>query len=256
VITVKDHIFGLAQAQTLTRLVATKYLVHHTRAPPKTSLSFFKLLPGRSSLPTKERKMKMSCPLASACVFFLLAGVLFKPVSAQVGVEVCACFPSVYTFVLRFDQICAETSLPSAGVDSTVCIVNPLISSPTFEDEVPVAVSTIDIIELGTDFAPIAFSIVTGDFRSGDSFQYASALSTPEGVEMLEELGVFPGGLQLNINGRNAADEFITNVWTILFKNECGLFPVISEGDQIGWTKFVSFVPLTAEDRVSKLFLS
>jgi hypothetical protein len=196
--------------------------------------------------------MKMSRP--SACVFFLLAGVLFKPVSAQVGVEICACFPSVYTFVLEFDQLCEETSIPSAGINSTVCFVSPAVSSPTFDDEVPVAVSSIDILELGQDLSPIANTVVTGNFRSGDNFTYASVLSSQEGLDMVEELGVFPGGLQLNINGRNALDEFITNVWIITFNNECGLFPVISEGDQIGWTKFVSFALLVNEGRVSKVF--
>jgi hypothetical protein len=190
----------------------------------------------------------------AACVFFLLAGVLFRPVSAQVGVEICACFPSVYTFVLEFDQLCEETSIPSAGINSTVCFINPAVNSQTFEDEVPVAVSTIDVLELGLNLRPIAITKVTGDFRSGDSFRYASVLSTPEGVDRVEKLGVFPGGLQLNINGRNALDEFITNVWTITFNNECGLFPVISEGDQIGWTKFVSFPLLVTEDRASKFF--
>jgi hypothetical protein len=191
----------------------------------------------------------------SACGYFLLAGVLFRPVSAQVGVEIyCACSPSVYTFVLDFDQRCEETSIPSAGINSTVCFVNPAVNSPTFEDEVPVAVSTIDVLELGLNLRPIAQTTVTGEFRSGDSFRYASVLSTPEGVDRVAELGVFPGGLQLNINGRNTLDEFITNVWTIIFNNKCGLFPVISEGDQIGWTKFVSFARLVTEYRVSKLF--
>jgi hypothetical protein len=81
-------------------------------------------------------------------------------------------------------------------------------------------------------------------------------VSTPEGVDMVNELGVFPGGLQLNINGRNALDEFITNVWVIFFNNECGLFSVIAEGDQIGWTKFVSFFGLVREDRSSRFYWS
>jgi hypothetical protein len=197
--------------------------------------------------------MKMS--RSSARFFLLLAGVLFKSVSAQVGVELCACFPSVYTFIFQFDQICAETSIPGAGVSSTVCFVSPAEASPTFVDEVPVAVSSIDVLELGQDLAPISSTQVTGDFRSGDNFTYASVVSTPEGVEMVNELGVFPGGLQLNINGRNALDEFITNVWVIFFNNECGLFRVIAEGDQIGWTQFVSFVVLVREDRASSFLL-
>lgn len=184
---------------------------------------------------------------------FLLAGVLFKSASAQAGRELCACFPSVYTFVFQFGQLCSETSISGTGVSSTVCFVSPAVANPAFEDEVPVAVSSIDVLELGQDLAPIASTQVTGDFRSGDSFTYASVVSTPEGVDMVNELGVFPGGIQLNINGRNALDEFITNVWVIFFDNECGLFPVISEGDQIGWTQFVSFALLVRKDRASSL---
>jgi hypothetical protein len=86
------------------------------------------------------------------------------------------------------------------------------------------------------------------------SFAYSSVVSTPQGVDMVTERGVFPGGLQLNINGRNALGEFITNVWVIVFNNECGIFPVISEGDQIGWTKFVSVAPFLMRNRVSKVF--
>jgi hypothetical protein len=209
-------------------------------------------------LPSKYQKktMSMKMSLPSAWFFFLVAGVLFKSVSAQGGVELCACFPSVYTFIFQFGQVCAETSIPGAGVSSTVCFVSPAESSATFEDEVPVAVSSIDVLELGQDLTPIASTQVTGDFRSGDSFTYASVVSTPEGVDMVNELGVFPGGLQLNINGRNALDEFITNVWVIFFNNECGLFSVIAEGDQIGWTKFVSFVGLVREDRASRFYWS
>jgi hypothetical protein len=190
----------------------------------------------------------------SAWVFFLIVEVLLRPVSAQVGVELCACFPSVYTFVLEFDQLCEETSISGAGVDRTGCSVTPADESVEFTDEVPVAVSSIDVLELGLNLAVIATTQVIGTFRSGDSFAYSSVVSTPEGIDMVTERGVFPGGLQLNINGRNALGEFITNVWVIVFNNECGIFPVISEGDQIGWTKFVSVAPFLMRNRVSKVF--
>jgi hypothetical protein len=200
----------------------------------------------------RDRNIRTS--RTSAWVFFLIVEVLLRPVSAQVGVELCACFPSVYTFVLEFDQLCEETSIPGAGVDQTSCSVTPADASAEFSDEVPVAVSSIDVLELGLNLGVIATTQVTGSFRSGDSFTYSSVVSTPEGIDMVTERGVFPGGLQLNINGRNALDEFITNVWVIVFTNDCGIFPVISEGDQIGWTKFVSVVPFLMRNRVSKVF--
>jgi hypothetical protein len=234
--------------------VAKHLLVQLTRTHLwRLACQSFNHFPIQAACQRKQKKtMSMKMSRTQAWVF-LLAGVLFKSASAQAGRELCACFPSVYTFVFQFGQLCSETSISGTGVSSTVCFVSPAVANPAFEDEVPVAVSSIDVLELGQDLAPIASTQVTGDFRSGDSFTYASVVSTPEGVDMVNELGVFPGGIQLNINGRNALDEFITNVWVIFFDNECGLFPVISEGDQIGWTQFVSFALLVRKDRASSL---
>lgn len=197
----------------------------------------------------RQHRRRSNSRQTTALFFFILLEALLSPASAQIGVELCACFPSVYTFILNFDQACNETSIPGAGIDRTDCFVSastPPGSGGDPTDEVPVAVSNVDILELGQNLRVIASTRVTGDFRSGDDFSYASVLSTPEGVAMAEEQGIFPGGLQLNIQGRNALDEFITNVWVIVFSNDCGLFPVIEEGDQIGWTTFVSVVAVVA----------
>jgi hypothetical protein len=56
-----------------------------------------------------------------------------------------------------------------------------------------------------------------------------------------------PRGFQLSITGRNALEETIVNNWVVLYDNNCGIFPVVTEGMIAGWTVFVS------ENAVSRL---
>jgi hypothetical protein len=49
-----------------------------------------------------------------------------------------------------------------------------------------------------------------------------------------------PRGFQLSLTGRNAIEQNIVNNWVVLYDNDCGIFPVVTEGMVAGWTVFVS----------------
>jgi hypothetical protein len=179
--------------------------------------------------------------------FALMGLFLFGSVGAQIGIDQCACFPSTYTFMLDLGQLCSQTSLPSSGIESTTCSV--LSESGTvLNNMVPTSVSEITVHELGQTLGTGIFptQIPGTSFITGDSFTYtSSSVGTQEGLNTSIASGVFPRGLQLQLRGINLFSEIVDNNFTIVFSNECDVFPVVQEGDQIGWVKFVSISSLS-----------
>jgi hypothetical protein len=164
----------------------------------------------------------------------------FQPASveAQVGVTVCSCAPSVYSFILNLTAICNETSVSGLGVERTECISEGTgADANSVTDFVPVAVSNVEIIELDETLLPLSFYSDDGDFRSGDVIEYTSIVDN----QIVDESRI-PRGLQLNFMGRNSLEQSIGNVVTIVFNNDCGAFPVLQEGDTLGWAIFVSLL--------------
>jgi hypothetical protein len=174
--------------------------------------------------------------------FALLGFYLFGPVDAQIGIDQCACFPSTYTFVLDLGQLCAQTSLPSSGIESTTCSVLSE-SGAFFPNMVPVSVSQITVFELDQNLGTIIPTPIPGNsFITGSSFTYTSSLvGTQERLNTSIASGAFPRGIELQLRGMNLFSEIIINRFTIVFSNACDVFPVVQEGDQIGWVNFVSF---------------
>jgi hypothetical protein len=173
--------------------------------------------------------------------FSLLGLFLFGTVGAQIGTDQCACFPSTYTFVLDLGQLCTQTSLPSSGIESRTCSVFSE-SGDVLTTMVPVSVSQITVLELGQNLGTIIPTQIQGDsFITGASFTYTSSfVGTQEGLDTSISSGVFPRGLELQLRGLNLFSEIIINRFTIVFSNACDVFPVVQEGDKIGWVKFVS----------------
>jgi hypothetical protein len=173
---------------------------------------------------------------------FALLGFLLRPAGAQIiGIDQCACFPSIYTVVLNLSQTCTQTSLPSSGIESTTCSVLSE-SGGAVSGMVPVSVSEITVFELGQNLGTIITEPITGDvFTTGTTFFYlSSSVGTQEGLDTSIASGVFPRGLELQLRGLNLFNEIIINRVTIVFSNECDVFPVVRSGDQIGWVNFVS----------------
>jgi len=102
-------------------------------------------------------------------------------------------------------------------------------------------VSSVTVLELDRLLRVIAQTPYRDDFRDGDTFTYTSIAATPEGIATLTP-DRWPGGLQLDIVGVNRNEEPITNVWIILFENNCGIYPILEVGDVVGWTILVSIL--------------
>jgi hypothetical protein len=97
----------------------------------------------------------------------------------------------------------------------------------------------VDILELAQDFTVLAQENVTGGFEDGNSFSYTSIIGdTGNAIEV-------PRVLQLNIFAVNAENQPIVNFFAISFTNDCGFYPVLSEGNSAGWIELVSFSGLS-----------
>jgi hypothetical protein len=162
-------------------------------------------------------------------------GLLTSLLSGASGQDICSCSPSSYDFVFDFSLFCPPVNITVGdGIQETSCSVTPF-GDPNVIDLIPVSVQSIDILELGQDLRVVVQENIVGNFVNGDSFQYVA--NTPE--QMTSPLDI-PRAIQLNINGVNVNDEPILNVAIITFTNDCGTFPVLFDGQSIGWYFFVS----------------
>jgi len=153
----------------------------------------------------------------------------------RIGVDICACQPSVYEFTFDFLLACDDFNVTGPGISEFTCFLN--FEGENVTDVVPVAVSRVEILELDQLLQVVAQTQINGDFRSGDIFQYTSITATE--TDMLNASSI-PRGFQLSITGRNAVEQTIVNDWAVLYDNDCGIFPVVTEGMVAGWTIFVS----------------
>lgn len=174
---------------------------------------------------------------AVVAVLIWLNLVAVSPVQAQVvGTELCACNPAVYTFELLFDaDLCEFTNVDGLGIQNSNSFCAPAGVDQDVENFAPIAISQIDILELDQTLVPFAFQPIRGSFRNGDTFTYTSVTATNPNLPDNR----LPGGFQMNIIGINELEQAIQNVWIITFTNECGIFPIFTEGEQIGWTRLV-----------------
>jgi hypothetical protein len=155
----------------------------------------------------------------------------------EVGEDVCACSASSYEFTFDFSLFCPPVNITIGdAVSATSCLVSPF-GSPDVTDLVPVAVQSIDILELGQDLSVLVQENIEGNFGDGDSFRYTSVAANPDAIGGYLDI---PRAIQINAVGVNVQDEPIINVYIITFTNDCGAYPVLFEGQYAGWTRFVS----------------
>lgn len=184
---------------------------------------------------TSQRESRRSV-LKAIGLFACAAGA-----QAQViGDELCACTPTRYEFTLDFTKVCPPTNVTLGdGIASASCLIGPF-GDPSTSDLVPVAIDTIDILELGQDVKVIVKETLEGEFIQGDTFDYQSITSTAEELNGAEDI---PRAIQINLNGRNAGGEGLINVFIISFTNSCDVYPVLQENESAGWAVFVSCPP-------------
>lgn len=184
----------------------------------------------------RSSSFQLPLGVGTLTVFLGWLGFVASPVSAQPGVELCACNPAVYTFELIFDALCEDTNVEGLGIRNSDCFTSPAGIDQEIENFRPVSVNAIDILELDQTLVPFAFQPIRGSFRNGDIFTYSSVTASDPNLP----LDRLPGGFQMNLVGVNGLDQAIQNVWIITFTNECGIFPIFSIGEQIGWTRLVN----------------
>jgi len=49
-----------------------------------------------------------------------------------------------------------------------------------------------------------------------------------------------PRGIHFVITGLNAVEQTVVNTFIVLFDNDCGIFPLLTERQTIGWIILVS----------------
>jgi hypothetical protein len=171
--------------------------------------------------------------------YMLLAWLIRLAGSQTIGVDICACSPSVYTFQLNFAINCSmETVKDNPGVLDAECRVSGLRPEDNVTDLLPVKVSTVEILELGANQQVIQSGFYKEGYFDGATISYTSITGSPDALNLTVDQ--IPRGLQLNILGQNAKEEDILNYWIVLFTNQCNAFPVFEVGDMIGWTTIVS----------------
>jgi len=86
-------------------------------------------------------------------LLFVCPSFLIKTANGQVGVTICACSPSVYTFQFNFSSMCDDTTVGgNPGIIDWDCLVDGLQESDQVTDLIPVAISTATVLELNADF--------------------------------------------------------------------------------------------------------
>ena len=121
------------------------------------------------------------------------------------------------------------------GISETACeALNQDGTQPDDGDDVPVTITSVQILELNREDQPLSQETRDGVFVDGQEFNYTSV--TVRNPDLDEAVGA----LQIALDGRNAQGAQIINSWIIKFTNECGIFPLLEADDQIGWTVFVS----------------
>ena len=156
---------------------------------------------------------------------------------------ICPCAPNSYKFTLDFSLTCTSgNSILGDAVAETFCIVRPSDGNssvnPAVSDLVPVSVQSIKIYEFDQYESILKEETIGGDFKDGDTFSFIS--NAGRGVNI-------PKKIQLFIYGQNKDGEELINIYIITFTNDCGAFPVLSDGQSVGWTRFVSIFYIAKE---------
>lgn len=167
---------------------------------------------------------------------FGIVAVLVAPAGAQVGETICACSPATIEFQLNFSLTCADADVGGDGVLATDCSVTPFQGGEV-STLVPVNVFSVDFLELDQNLEVLNQESSFVNFDDGAVFNFTS-FSAGGGVNPI----TVPKTLIVSLIGRNVDREPLFMQYLITYSNACDAFPVLTAGEQIGWTRFVSCV--------------
>ena len=168
-------------------------------------------------------------------VLVLSVSVCLDCALAQVGTKLCACQPAVYEITLNFTVTCEAVDVQGPGILETACRIDKETTDDV-TDLVPAQVTEIQFLELNGNLQTLQQEARTGSFRAGNMVQYTSVLA----VQPSFDEDTLPAAFQVIMRGVNAVDQPIQMFWVITYSNDCGVFPVLTEGQKQGWSIFVS----------------
>lgn len=157
-----------------------------------------------------------------------------------IGTDLCFCQPAVYKLQLNFSIQCPDSTVSNStpGIVGIGCLIESRGQTENITDPFPILVSEVQIIEIGPTLEVVGQAVYTGAFDDGAILQYTSVILTKPSDISVSNL---PKSFQVTITGINALEESLTQIWIIKYENDCGIFPLLTVGQQVGWTEFVSF---------------
>ena len=167
--------------------------------------------------------------------------LVFVPTMAaqqQVGVDLCACQPSVYSLRLQLNLTCSDATVTMGlpGIRDTTCIVDKLADT-NVTDFQPTLINEIQFLETDQEGNIVRQVLLADGYVNGDVVEYTSFVM---GESSEIDAVSLPSGFSVFITAQNAAGEPILQTWAIQFSNDCSVYPVLTVGERIGWTVFVS----------------
>jgi hypothetical protein len=169
---------------------------------------------------------------------WLLVNTTTTTAQQQVGVDLCACQPAVYSVRLQFNLTCSDATITAGlpGIEDTTCIVDKS-TDVNLTDFVPTMINEIQFFETDQEGNIVQQNLFADGYVDGDVLEYTSfLLSDATAINAVS----LPSALSVFATGQNAAGEPIINTWAIEFTNDCAVHPVLTAGQRIGWTVFVS----------------
>jgi hypothetical protein len=157
---------------------------------------------------------------------------------------VCACTPSVYQFKLNFGLTCDDTSFAlSPAITDIQCTTTPDVVLNTTTAEA----YNIQFVELDQNRLVLNTLTISEPQRNGAIVTYQSNIYDNDDLFVSHPDRV-PGSLQVGITARDATTSIIFQQWVLQFSNDCAttMYPVVSVGQQIGWTSVVRLRLITS----------
>jgi hypothetical protein len=182
-------------------------------------------------------KKILSIPFATLFLFSLVSRGQEIDLGPEIGTELCSCSPSTYEFTLDFDLSCPPVNITIGNaVEATSCLTSPF-GDPDITDLVPVAVTRINILEMGQELMVVSQTDIDEELLDADTVTYSSIAADPNSITNAKDV---PRAIQINLEGKNKLGQKIINVFIITFTNGCGSYPAFEEGQSAGWMRFVS----------------
>jgi hypothetical protein len=166
--------------------------------------------------------------------------ILMTTYGQIVGTDICACQPVTYELILNLSLSCPDSTVVDTipGILDRACQVESRAQTENITDPFPVTIGSVIVSELDANLLPVSQAVYRGPFVNGEIIQYTSIiLTSPDNINA----DTIPRGFQVVLTGLNLGEETLTNTWVITYENDCGIFPLLQKGEQIGWTIFVSF---------------